>query len=130
MQGWRPDGPMRHDSGDVGGDVQAGPSHSLRFVHDTIGGAVVEVYTYAARNTGNGIGRDGADEEKPFWADCLVQFTVCDDVERPGDTETWADVKYENADPYTYSTKDEADTAAQNYLARYGDIDWDGQPFP
>jgi hypothetical protein len=120
---WVPDGSGVLSGGDVGGDVQASDSWSVRFVpkaepDDGLHGLITE-YWYAE-----------AMDDGTFGVTCQIEYMVCTDVEDPGGTETYAETDYDTgADVRAYETAEAAGTAAQ-YQAKQSTPDgyaWDGR---
>ncbi|MFI6909769.1 hypothetical protein ACIBKY_51500 [Nonomuraea sp. NPDC050394] len=72
-----------HDAGEVGGDVQATPSYSVRYTARERPGAVVTVYFYGQRT--------GARTYEVGWQ---VEKIICRDVRDPGGTEEWSAAEY------------------------------------
>jgi hypothetical protein len=107
---------------------------NVRLRNDALPNAVVDV-SYCAEWPGRGSGTDNYDDPPEYVVTGVIQFTVCDDPEDPGDTETWADLEYDNdADPLAYADPDKADEAAKFQAQRWiwdagKFMTWDGEPF-
>lgn len=90
---WTEDGIGICPGGDVGGDVQASESWSRRFAQRTEGDAfiVLTFYSYWAIDNING---DSNDDTEPRGITVAVEYMVCTDPDRPGETEVTSDTRY------------------------------------
>ena len=102
--------------GDVGGDIQAGESYSLRYHLASDPKRIVTVYTYAVTCRGG------------FGVETQTELMVCDDPRDPGSTERWSDYTYAT-DRATFKTVQEADRCAERLIRahRPTHIIWDGK---
>lgn len=122
--GWQPDGSGVRPGGDCGGDRQHGESYSVRFRHPGLPGAVITRAAYAVES-GKRPGR--------FHVQVQTEFTLCTDPDRPGDTETWSDVTYDDWDR-TWRTAAEAEADARDRVTAEVIRDayclnWEGEPW-
>lgn len=126
---WTEQGRMSTDD-EIGGDTQAGECYSRRYTHPDRPGAVIDVHFYVIGP--NARGRE-IQAPHPVWAvHCAAEYTVCDDVTRPGDTEQWSDTVYAAApERETYADQDTAETGAHSLAEAFDPtvLTWDGQPF-
>lgn len=102
--------------GDVGGDHQAGDSYSLRYHLASDRTRIVTVYTYPVQ--------DG----RRFKVETQTEFMVCENPQRPGDTEVWADATY-TTDRAVHATVVEAGRCAEKLIRQHrpNHIRWDGK---
>ncbi|WP_285702144.1 hypothetical protein [Actinomadura sp. NBRC 104412] len=116
MSDWKPDGSGVRPGGDVGGDVQATESHSVRYRHVRHRGAVVTVYVFGQSSDG-----------RAFQVTTMTEHVVCDDVGDPGGTERWAEITYVTG-PEKYSAKN-IHQAVRRIAERHrpDQIQWDGR---
>jgi hypothetical protein len=126
VKGWQPDGTGVQPAGDIGGDIQAGDSYSVRFVNPGLPHAIITYTAYPAGESGP----DSAD----FYVQAEIESLICEDPADPGSTETWSEVEYHRPDDEAwYGTVTEAEEAARRAAARYleyaGYLDWNGEPF-
>lgn len=112
--GWRPDG----------AGIRRGDSYSVRFRHPDLPGAVITRTAYAVESEQH-LGE--------FYVQVQTELTLCTDPERPGDTETWSRVDYDDWDR-TWRTAAEAEEDARGRTI--GEIvenayclNWDGKPW-
>lgn len=112
--GWRPRSPFRHDdSGDVGGDIQAGPAHSLSWQRELADHTfeTLTLYHFAAK--------EDASRNLPqpaswsFWVETMIELVRHRDANDPGGTELAADYRYESR--VSHATFTDALTAADRY---------------
>jgi hypothetical protein len=113
---WKPDGTGVQPGGDVGGDVQATESYSVRYHHVRHCGAVVTVHVFGETS-----------DDRTYQVTTMTEHVVCDDVRDPGGTERWADVTYVTG-PQKYSARN-IDRAARLTAERHRpeQIRWDGR---
>ena len=125
MTGWRPDGTGIQPGGDIGGDIQASDSYSVRFRHPDLPNAVITCTAYAAEDADRNPGE--------FFLQVETEYLTCTDPSDPGGTETWSDVTYDEEDGRIWDTAGEAEEAARQRAAEeLGDADsleWDGEPW-
>lgn len=109
---WQQHGDIAHAEGDmIGGDPQAGPSHSKRFVFGPVEGRHMVLTEYAyADHLPNGA----------YGTATTTEMILCTDPDDPGSTELDADYWYDAASALMYGTLDGADEAAQRYIERAG----------
>lgn len=129
MSTWRLDGTGIVDNGNVGGDIQAGPAWSVRYVRDDMPGSLITETVYAV---------DWKNATRPerghnYAYQIQTEFLVCTDPSDPGGTEVWSDVHYEDSylDGYMLAeAKREAREVAKwlNTEAQAGVHGWDGKP--
>jgi hypothetical protein len=122
--GWQPDGTGVVSAGDIGGDIQAGNSYSLRYVRADMPGSLITVSYYGAEY-----------DECPgeFIVQRQVEWMVCEDPADPGGTEIWSDVAYDDVTEMYLDTAGEADAEARQCVEEdaadgSGYFGWDGQP--
>lgn len=122
------DKPVRN--GVPSGDYEVTEAWNVRLHNDALPNAVVDADYFVERTMAE------AEGDPPEYAVTgMIQFTICDDRDDPGGTETWADIEYDNdADPLAYSNIREADEAARGQAQRWIEMadkfmQWDGQPF-
>jgi hypothetical protein len=105
------------DAGDVGGDRQAGPAWSRKFIRwmPSIGkwGVINDAYYQAGEDHG-GTGGEFVDRQ--------TEYMIVGDPDQPGDTEEWSDYIYEtvNTEPArtdfdTYAKELVTDSKAKDY---------------
>jgi len=130
MNGWHAIDTEPQRNGASFGDNQAADNWGVRLRNDALPNAVVDV-DYCAEFT-----RAEEEGDDPEYAVTgMIHFTVCDDPDDPGGTETWADIEYDyDADPLGYTDLAEADQAAKFQAQRWiwdagKFLVWDGQPF-
>lgn len=85
MSAWIRRQPPVAPGGDAGGDIQSSEAWSARWsrrLADGSHGVVTRTY-YAT------------DHEGVLGLECETEYLVCADPDRPGDTETWSDARYE-----------------------------------
>ena len=117
---WRED-PLgiMEDAGDVGGDVQAGPAFSRRFVYGPVAGRylVMTEYTYASdwRQVG-----DEREDETTYAADEQTELLICTDLDDPGGTELDTRYEYGEGSMLGYETIEEATEEARRMIGRFG----------
>jgi hypothetical protein len=122
---WQQHGPL-DDRDDPGGD-QAGIAYGLRFINPAVPGALLEVHFYAAYGD-HAINH--AINTGPYFVRRSTTYTLCRDVDRPGDTEEWSDAYYTTLSG-PYPTVAGAETAAR-VLAQQFDprsLTWNGRRF-
>jgi len=122
---WQQHGPM-DDRDDVGG-IQAGHAYGKRFTNPAVPGALIDVHFYAAYSeTAYNVSAD----QGPYYVRRSTTYTLCGDVERPGDTETWSD-SYEPEPNGPYPTVARAETAARMRAEQFqaNSLGWDGRQF-
>lgn len=120
---WENDGDGVQLGGDVGGDIQAGDSFSIRYRRSDLPGSMVTITAYP-------VGYENCPDE--FVVQTQTEYLVCTDPSDPGGTEVWSDVNY--SDGYeVYDTSAEAEGAARDKataMLGYADTEtWNGQPF-
>jgi hypothetical protein len=119
MTRWRRVNPSIASGGDVGGDVQATESYSVRFrpVSEPDDGlfAMVTAYFYGAKLHGR------------CWVQEQVEFLVCSDPQDPGSSEVWSD--YRVMDHDQARSVGLADQAARDMAASLDGhgLTWDGR---
>lgn len=114
---WREDEVgMLEDAGDVGGDLQAGPSFSRRFIFGPVEGhyMVIEEYAYAEE-----LDVDEDDERHGgFGASEMTMFTICTDLTDVGGSEIAADVSYGGGGYLVHDTVEQATAEAKRLMER------------
>ena len=120
---WRPDDTGVTDGGDVGGDIQAGDSWSVRYIRPDMPGSLITETYYPVT-----------------WPECpgeytverQVEFMVCEDPADPGGTEIWSEATYDTVSYLVMDTAEEAGQEArefaENALDRGWTHRWDGLP--
>jgi hypothetical protein len=125
VKGWQPDGTGVQPGGDIGGDIQAGDSYSVRFRNPGLPHAIITYTAYPA-------GESGPDSGE-FYVQAEIESLTCTDPADPGGTETWSEVEYPPPGDGWYDSVAEAEEAARKDAASYLDyaycLDWDGEPF-
>lgn len=117
-------------NGTPGGDLEVTDAWNVRLWNDDLPNAVLDVDVYVEYVADAEMQPTGE-----YVVSAMLQYTICDDRERPGDTEHWADIEYDNdADPLGYTDIEPADSSAKRIAedyARNADkyIIWDGEPF-
>lgn len=146
---WIQHGEIEEDGGQFGGNAQIGASASIRMINPDLPGRVVDVHVYPAA-------RELRLDEQPdcthipgeahlrcsynmdaVGLEMLTICTTCTDIEDPGSTEKWSDLKYDAVDSGPFTGTDEeivakAEAAALAKVRSFvpeRDIDWDGEPF-
>jgi hypothetical protein len=99
----------------VVGDIQVGDSFSVRLFNDADPEAVVDVTAYA-------VAYDHSPGE--FHAQVQVEWWICGDRTRPGDTEQWSDTRYFDIGSY----RDEPTATDHAQVIAEALIDRDGHP--
>lgn len=129
--GWKADGTgVYEDASDtIGGDIQATRSFSVRYINDGFPdgdppGRVVTVYFYGVD--------PGLLNDEPtgkYHVECVEERIVCRDVTQPGDTEEWADMRYETVPGPTHTSLEAAEKRARNVARRHQAtwLKWDGR---
>ena len=107
------------DAGDIGGDVQAGPAWSRKFIRwmPNVGKwAVINDAYYAAYDNPN------FDSDKAVAIERQIETMIVGDPGQPGDTEEWSDYTYETVsteplrnDYDAYAKELAADSKAEDY---------------
>lgn len=112
---WRTDGRIC-PGGDVGGDIQAGDSYSIRFHQDGDPCRLVTVYAYPVQ------------QRSRIGVEIQTEFMVCQDPRDPGSSELWSDAMYVT-DPHAFDSIAAADRYARRLIEGYpsSNIDWDGK---
>jgi hypothetical protein len=138
------EGEMGDFWGSEGGDAQTGPTFSRRFRINREDGlfAFATASYYATteyrelddkgEETGNqSYDEDDFDSFTTFYdVQCQTEFLVCSDPDDLGGTEINSDYIYENSEPYTMSTHEEAVEASRRACLResVGNYElWDGE---
>jgi hypothetical protein len=99
--------------GDVGGDIQSSESWSARWTRQLADGQHgVVTRTFYATSSDDGT----------RTLECETEYLVCSDPERPGDTETWSDARYETVADGPHTSWD-AEQAAGRAVAPT-DAEW------
>lgn len=126
---WREIGTL-DDRGDVGGDLQAGRAYSRRFARQLDGGefAVIDIHYVAARDDEFTAGA----RLNEFWVHLDVEYLLCTDPSRPGDTEMWSNGYGYGGDrrQHVFRAAGEAERRAKRLAQaiRPRDITWNGDP--
>lgn len=98
------------DAGDVGGDIQAGPAHSLSWQRELADGTfeTLTLYHFAATP-------DGTTTNDPWaaWVETMIELVRHRDAKDPGGTELAADHRYESR--ISHPTLADALSAADRY---------------
>jgi hypothetical protein len=126
---WKPDGTGVMNGGDVGGDIQVADSWDIRFVHPDLPRAVITVWVYPVAED-----PETQWETGPYKVDVQAEYTICDDPRNPGDTEEWADARYET-EPGEHADLPAAERAARKIADQFAAgrrlpaRNWDGKYF-
>lgn len=104
------------NAGEVGGDIQIGPSYSRRYTFGPVGGRymIVEEYRYAANDAAY---RDSRAHE--YYVQTQTMFLICTDLYDPGGSELDAEYVYDDS-AFTYPTFGEANDAAYRGVEQSG----------
>jgi hypothetical protein len=107
---------LSHDSGDVGGDHQAGPAHSVSWqrITDKVIPAyeTVTVYWMAANNNG-----------RPYLMR-VIELIGHSDPDDPGGTETYSEYKYQDDYDATHSELDDIATQRAEAAQAHDPVDY------
>lgn len=124
--------PKMSEGGDVGGDIQAGPSHHLRFWNDALVNCVIDVHVYATARTDDNwdVPGEWPKNASGFGVQVQSEFCICGDRDEPFDTEEWSDATYENL-PDEVTSLEDAKRLAGHLAREYADghvraPTWDG----
>ncbi len=104
--------------GDIGGDCQVGEAYGARFWHPLTDGrfAVIDRAFYVADHNGR------------RYVECMTEYVVCRDWQRPFDTEERSDARYTECDGN--ATEEAAKDAAEwGGGVPLGDDEW-GRIYP
>lgn len=128
---WRQYGEVAPDEGDIGGDIQAGRAPGKRFINPEKPGAVFDVAAYPIFGNGSDAMAGPGDR---IYVDLQYHYTLCRDVNSPGDTEEWADVRYESSrmtPTRAFESIGDAEAFCDEAIRQYAPdrITWDGKPF-
>lgn len=119
---WDDDGTGVRPGGDVGGDVQAGESYSVRYRRPDRPYAMITRTAYPA---------EAAEQQGMFFVQVQTEWLVCSDPLDPGGTEVWSESTTDD-EPRTYTSAKEAGLAAReiatSLLSDGASHDWDGLP--
>lgn len=124
---WQEQGELFEDAGDMGGDVQVGKAFNRRFINPDLPGRLVTVNVYPIAGDGN-----NEPDLSEVDIECQVEYMICEDMDDPGGTEVWSDIKYDrDIDVLVSDSIEKAESAAKNYVKRFlpEHIAWDGEPF-
>lgn len=126
---WQQYGETIPDEGAVGGDIQAGRAPGKRFVNPEKPGAVFDVMAYPIFGDGTNA---MAGPKDAVYVDVQYHYTVCRDVDSPGDTEEWSDVQYESSrvTPIRkFASVEDAEVFCDEVIKKYTPdrITWDGR---
>ncbi len=114
---WREDEVgMLEDSGDVGGDFQAGPAFSRRFIFGPVCDRymVIEEYAYA-----EALDVDEEDERHGgYGASEMTMISICTDLDDVGGSEIAADVEYGEGGYLVHFRIEDATAAAKRLMER------------
>lgn len=114
---WREDDlGMLEDAGDVGGDLQAGPAFSRRFIFGPVEDnyMVIEEYAYAEELDVD----EDDDRHGGFGASEMAMFTICTDLEDVGGSEVASDVHYGEGGYLVHDTVEKATAEARRLMER------------
>src|SRR5215469_3802815 len=104
--GWYPHPDGVTEAGDVGGDIQAGKSWSVRFVRDDLPCCLIDVTFYPVQY-----------EETPGeWAvQRQVEWLLCSDPRDPWGNEVWSRDEYDDVSPVVIGSAEEAEREARDW---------------
>lgn len=121
---WQQDGSGVVDGGDIGGDIQAGNSYSIRYVRQDLPGSLITVTFYPVQYDGSEPGEWSIQRQ--------TEWLVCEDPADPGGTEIWSDGDYQDVACVDADSVEVAEWEARDLAtAALGDgwtHDWSGLP--
>lgn len=134
MTEWRQVDPPVANGGDVGGDIQATDSYSVRFqpVQQPAPGlhALVTVYLYGALAR-PGMQRPSCAPPTGWWVQQMTEYLVYRDPQDPGGSEEWSHYAYYDH-PESYPDAESARKAAEGLARNVTPAicgGWGGQPW-
>lgn len=144
--GWVQHGDVQVDDGDYGGDTQIGKAAHVRFAHTDMPGRLVTVTAYPVAPEQSIETQEGSvtvfhgyrHDMDSVGVEAQTEFMICGNIDDPGSTEKWSDLRYEALDtqPYTRGDNDNkikaAEVDALRFIERFDanrNIHWDGERF-
>ena len=120
---WQADGTGVQPGGDIGGDIQAGDSYSVRYRRADLPGSMITWTAYPVEY-------DNCPGE--FVVQTQTEWLVCEDPSDPGGTEIWSEVSCKDDDGAIYDSAADAEAAACEaatvMLGHAGIQYWNGLP--